>query len=122
MEYKIIKIDKKEIEYNFINCDTCKIYLNGFLIGRYNFAENEYIPAIDEWYSIDKFALLTKRQQKLVLIGANRYFLKIYKNIYFEKLKNGDFFAPTDETLQQQKYYFDKINKCIINIEILKGA
>lgn len=76
MDYLIKKIDKKEYEYNLANCDTCKIFLNGFLIGRYDFLKNEYIPAIDDWYNVDHFAQRTKRQQKLILKYANKFFSK----------------------------------------------
>ena len=122
MEYKIIKVDTKEIEYNYVNCDTCKIFLNGFLIGRYNITKNEYTPAVDNWFSIeDYFKKLTQRQQKIVLINANKYFYNIYKKIYYDKLKNGEFFAPAEENLKEQLYCSEKMLRCENNILNIKN-
>lgn len=116
MEYLIKKIDSKEFEYNLVNCDTCRIFLNGFQIGKYNFNNNTYYSDVDDWCVIDYFERLTARQKGLILINANKYFIKLYKKIYYDKLKDGHFFAPTDENLEKQLYYITKIQKCKNNI------
>ena len=120
-KYNIKIIDAKEFEFDFINCDTCKIFKDGFLIGRYNFNENKF-EADNFWGAkVLDFEQLTPRQQKLVLINANKYFYNMYSKIYFQLLKQGEFFAPTDENEQRQLYYIKSINKIKNNINILKN-
>lgn len=116
MQYYIKRIDNKKFEFNIVNCDTCKIYMDDYLIGRYNFKENAYFPVVDD-YNLNFFKKLTKRQQKLVLLTANKYFLKVYENIYHSKIIVGEFFAPTEENLKHQKYYIDNINRLKDNIK-----
>lgn len=119
--YLVKVIDRKEFEFNFVNCDTCKIFKDGFLIGRYNFNENKFIP--DEFWGskVKDFEQLTPRQQKLVLISANRYFYNIYSKTYFQLLKQGEFFAPTEENEKRQAYYIKNINTTMNNILKLKN-
>ena len=119
MEYLIKKIDRKEFEFDLANCDTCKIFLNGFLIGRYDFLKAEYSPAIDDWFTNDYFERLTKRQQKLVLKYANIYFLKLYKKIDIDLIKQGAFFSPAPEVIEKEEYYTSRIRKINENIKNL---
>jgi len=119
-QYGIEIIDRKEFEFDFVNCNTCKIYKNGFLIGRYDFNENQFNPT-DLWGGIPdpSFEKLTNRQQKLVLISANKYFYILYSRIYKNLLQSGAFFSPTTENLEKQLYYTNKLKKLKNNIKIL---
>lgn len=121
LQYATLNIDKYDVEFDLLNSSEIAVCVDGFRIGQYDFIENKYINS--EWYlnaGQDTFSLMTKRQQRLVLKYANKYFFKIYKDIYNAKLKAGKFFAPTQETIQNELYYINRIKKAQENIKNLE--
>ena len=117
MNYYIKKIDRKEFEYNFVNCDTCKIFVSGFLMGRYDFNKNKFFSDGCDWCMTNYFKKLTDRQKDLVLIHANKYFIKIYEKALKKWLNSGESFTPTDENFDKTTYYLKAISQCRKNID-----
>lgn len=129
LQYAMQKIDSKNFEFDLLNASDCAICLNGFRIGKYDFMENRFFPT-NLWENLNltenenfntTFFELTQRQQNLVLLYANKYFKKMYQDIYNAKLKAGKFFAPTQETIQNELYYINRIKKANENIKIYGG-
>ena len=120
MQYVIKKIDGKPYEFDIVNCDTVKIYKKCELLGRYDLTKNVFYASVDKDWGFKAWDLLTNRQQRLVLLQANKYLLKVYKNAYYSDVKAGRFFAPTKDNLDAQNYYCDKINSIKANIELLQ--
>ena len=121
-KYVIKYIDTHEIECDLLNCSDVAICVDGFRVGNYDFIKNQYENT--EWYceqGQDTFSRLTKRQQKLILKFANNFIKKIYQQIYYSKIKNGDFFAPTEENQKAQLYYTKRIQKAKNNIKELEA-
>lgn len=104
-----------EIEYALANCDTCKVYLNGFLLGRYNFMENKFAEVRDEDWGFCAYDNLTERQKRLINEQACKWFLRIY-NEEFERQK---LTWGNTISLDSWNYYTKMIEKLKDN---LKGA
>lgn len=117
MGYIIKKIDTHEIELRILGEDTIEICIDGFKDGYFNYVQNIFIPSM---YS--HFGKLTKRQQKNILISANRYFLKIYRQDFYERLQAGEFFTPTIQGYKKEMHLRGRILTLHRNIEKLKGV
>ena len=97
----IKKVDGYEIEFSLANCDTCKVFINGFLDGRYDITTDTFTPCEDEWFK-SVFETLTERQKRLVIKYANKFMIANYEDVY--------------KGHEDSKYFIEQVNKCKRNI------
>lgn len=121
IKYGIAKLNNSIVEFNFVNCDTCKIFIDTIFFAYYNFANNILSFDYNQTQILNKENLkYTDKEYNFFIENANKYFLKIYEEIYREKNEKGEFFSPTTKTQEEINYYLDKINKCKENIEYVQ--
>lgn len=117
MGYIIKKIDTHEIELRILSEDTIEICIDGFRDGYFNYIQNIFIPC-----QYSHYKNLTARQQKNILIAANRYFLNVYKEDFYIRLQAGEFFAPTIQVYRKEMKLRGRLVMLHNNIEKLKGV
>lgn len=118
MKYGIAKYNKNIFEFDGVNCDTCKIYMNNIFYAYYNFNTN--ILSFD--YRQEEIITkndISKTKYIFIVNSANKYFIALYKEIYYARLKSGDLFSPTSATEEETNYYLKNIARCKENL--IKG-